>query len=80
LGIEQAHIKKGSPRLNGKMERSHRTDSEEFNKLFLYKGDVDFKEKFEEEDNFYNFRRPYKGKGGATPYETLRQKMSLSDV
>ena len=41
LGIDHVYIKPHSPRLNGKVERSHRTDEAEFYQLLEYKGDVD---------------------------------------
>src|ERR1017187_3128392 len=36
-GIRHAYIKKGTPQLNGKVERSHRSDQEEFYQLLSYK-------------------------------------------
>jgi transposase InsO family protein len=41
LGIRHAYIKRGTPQLNGKVERSHRSDGQEFYQLLSYKGDVD---------------------------------------
>ena len=41
LGIRHADIKRGTPQLNGKVERSHRSDGQEFYQLLSYKGDVD---------------------------------------
>jgi transposase InsO family protein len=40
-GIRHAYIKPNSPQLNGKVERSHRTDAEEFYQLLTYTDDVD---------------------------------------
>jgi transposase InsO family protein len=40
-GIRHAYIKAGSPQLNGKVERSHRSDEEEFYQLLTYRDDVD---------------------------------------
>jgi len=37
LAIRHVYIKKGTPRLNGKVERSHRIDHEEFYQLLTYK-------------------------------------------
>ena len=59
LGMEHAYIKSGTPRLNGKVERSHRTDSQEFYQLLDYKDDVDLKERLQEWESFYNFHRPH---------------------
>ena len=76
LGIDHVYIKPASPRLNGKVERSHRTDAEEFYQLLEYKGDVDLKKKLAEWEDFYNFGRPHSSHKGKTPYEILRQKMA----
>jgi len=58
LGIRHAYIKRGTPQLNGKVERSHRSDGQEFYQLLSYKGDVDLEAKLDEWERFYNFRRP----------------------
>ena len=44
-----------SPQLNGKVERSHRSDQEEFYQLLDYTDDVDLKSKLAEWEQFYNF-------------------------
>ncbi len=51
-GISHAYIKPRTPRLNGKVERSHRTDKEEFYQLLTYTGDVDLNEKLKEWDSW----------------------------
>ena len=38
-GIRHAYIKPSSPQLNGKVERSHRTDEQEFYQLLTYTGE-----------------------------------------
>jgi len=76
-GIEHVYIKPGSPKLNGKVERSHRTDKQEFYQLIEYKSDVDLNGKISEWENFYNFNRPHKSHGGLTPYEIFRAKMNI---
>ena len=76
-GMEHVYIKPGSPKLNGKVERSHRTDKEEFYQLLKYKSDVDLNEKITEWENFYNFNRPHKSHAGLTPYEIFRAKMNI---
>jgi hypothetical protein len=43
LGIRYAYIKLASPQLNGKVERSHPTDEQEFNQLPTYTDDVDLR-------------------------------------
>jgi hypothetical protein len=75
LGIRHAYIKRGTPQLNGKVERSHRTDGQEFYQLLSYKGDVDLEAKLEEWERFYNFHRQHGAHNGKTPYEVLREKL-----
>ncbi len=75
LGIRHAYIKPRSPQLNGKVERSHRSDQEEFYQLLSYKDDVDLEEKLEEWERFYNLSRPHGAHKGKTPYEILKEKL-----
>ncbi|MEN8251677.1 MAG: IS481 family transposase [Bacteroidota bacterium] len=70
-GIQHTYIKPRSPQLNGKVERSHRTDKEEFYQLLTYTDDVDLNKKLDEWENFYNFNRPHTAYNGKTPYEAL---------
>ena len=74
-GIRHAYIKKGTPQLNGKVERSHRSDQEEFYQLLSYKDDIDLETKLTEWEIFYNFNRPHGAFNGKTPYEALREKL-----
>jgi transposase InsO family protein len=75
LGMRHVYIKARTPQLNGKVERSHRTDQEEFYQLLNYKNDVDLKEKLAVWEQFYNFARPHGAHKGRTPYESLRDKL-----
>jgi IS30 family transposase len=74
-GMCHVYIKPGTPRLNGKVERSHRTDKEEFYQLLSYTGDVDLNKKLNEWEAFYNFQRPHGAFKGKTPYEILKEKL-----
>ena len=74
-GTRHAYIKRGTPQLNGKVERSHRTDGQEFYQLLSYKGDVDLEAKLDEWERFYNLHRPHGAHNGKTPYEALREKL-----
>lgn len=74
-GIRHAYIKRGTPQLNGKVERSHRSDEQEFYQLLSYKDDVDLEAKLGEWEQFYNFARPHGAFNGKTPYEALREKL-----
>ena len=40
-GIRHVYIKPRTPQLNGKVERSHRTDQTEFYQLLTYTDDID---------------------------------------
>jgi transposase InsO family protein len=73
-GIRHAYIKPSSPQLNGKVERTHRSDSQEFYQLLSYKGDVDLKAKLVEWERFYNLARPHGAHNRKTPCEALREK------
>lgn len=75
FGTRHAYIKRGAPQLNGKVERSHQSDGQEFYQLLSYKGDVDLKAKLGEGERFYNFHRPHCAHNGKTPYEALREKL-----
>lgn len=71
-GISHVYIKPRTPQLNGKVERSHRTDKDEFYQLLSYKDDVDLEAKLEAWENFYNYHRPHSAFDGKTPYEQLK--------
>lgn len=75
LGMQHVYIKPGTPRLNGKVERSHLTDQREFYQCLEYKDDVDLKEKLNQWESYYNFLRPHAAHMGKTPYEKLKQRM-----
>ncbi len=71
-GLEHIYIKPQTPQLNGKVERSHRTDETEFYQLLTYTDDVDLTSKLEAWENFYNYHRPHMSLDGKTPYEVMR--------
>jgi len=75
LGMIHVYIKPASPNLNGKVERSHLTDKQEFYQFIDYKGDVDLRAKLDAWEAFYNLQRPHAALKGKTPYEILREKM-----
>jgi transposase InsO family protein len=77
-GIEHRYIKPRTPRLNGKVERSHRIDEEEFYRML--KGVVIdnselFNERLQEWENFYNFQRPHGSLSSRTPFERLQERI-----
>ncbi len=76
-GIRHVYIKPLTPRLNGKVERSHRIDNEEFYRqldgVVIDTAEL-FNDKLSEWEDFYNYARPHGALSGQTPYERLRQK------
>ena len=78
LDIRHVYIKPRSPHLNGKVERSHRVDDQEFYQLLDQDGITDdiqlFNEKLREWEDYYNYHRPHGALGGQTPYERLVEK------
>ena len=75
-GMRHVYIKPRTPQLNGKVERSHRTDREEFYQLLTYKDDVDLNQKLAEWERFYNYDRPHGAFKGKTPYESLKSLLA----
>ncbi len=76
-GIGHVYIKPRTPRLNGKVERSHRIDNEEFYRLLDGVVIDDTKlstQNLREWEDYYNFHRPHGSLDGQTPYERLRHK------
>jgi transposase InsO family protein len=80
LGIRHVYIKPRTPRLNGKVERSHRTDDLEFYQLLSYTDDIDLNEKLKVWENYYNFDRPHGSLNGKSPYEVLKDKLSTGQT
>jgi transposase InsO family protein len=73
--MRHVYIKPLTLQLNGKVERSHRSDKEEFYQLLAYTDDVDLNKKLAEWEHFYNFGRPHGASNGKTPYEALRSML-----
>lgn len=75
LGINHRKTKVCSPEENGKVERSHRTDKEEFyrvNRFVSIQHCIKLLKQWEKE---YNSSRPHMGLGGKTPQEYLAEKL-----
>lgn len=82
-GIDHVYIRPATPRLNGKVERSHRIDAEEFYRMLggvVVDDSTLFTGKLQEWEDFYNYHRPHGSLGGQTPYERLREKVGGSSV
>jgi transposase InsO family protein len=79
LDIRHVYIRPRTPHLNGKVERSHRVDDQEFYQLLDKDGISDdihlFNEKLRQWEDYYNYHRPHGGLDGQTPYERLISKM-----
>jgi len=79
LDIRHVYIRPRTPHLNGKVERSHRIDDQEFYQLLDKDGITDdihlFNEKLREWEDYYNYHRPHGALDGQTPYERLMTKM-----
>ena len=78
LDIRHVYIRPRSPHLNGKVERSHRIDDQEFYQLLDQGGVTDdihlFNDKLREWEDYYNYHRPHGALDGQTPYERLLSK------
>jgi transposase InsO family protein len=71
LGIAHRHIPPGCPECNGKVERSHRTDEDEFYRRSSIRDAADLARKLKRWEREYNERRPHLALAGATPAERL---------
>ncbi len=65
--MEHVYIKPATPRLNGKVERSHPADKRESYQLLDYRDDVDLHKKLTDWETFYNFHRSHFAHGGKKP-------------
>jgi transposase InsO family protein len=76
--IRHVYIRPRTPHLNGKVERSHRVDDQEFYQLLDKGGITDdihlFNEKLRKWEDYYNYHRPHGALDGQTPYERLLAK------
>jgi transposase InsO family protein len=80
--VEHVYIRPRTPRLNGKVERSHRIDAEEFYRLLdgVIIDDTNlFNDKLQEWEDYYNYHRPQAGLAGQTPYERLKEKTNSTN-
>jgi transposase InsO family protein len=78
--IRHVYIRPRTPHLNGKVERSHRVDDQEFYQLLDADGISDdihlLNDKLREWEDYYNYHRPHGALEGQTPYERLLAKTS----
>jgi transposase InsO family protein len=82
LDIRHVYIRPRTPHLNGKVERSHWVDEQEFYQLLDKDGIADdihlFNGKLREWEDYYTYHRPHGALDGQTPYERLMAKSKAS--
>ena len=79
-GIAHYLIDPGKPAQNGKVERSHRTDQEEFYDQNEFASFRDLKQKAKKFLDYYNNQREHLGIGGLTPVEKLRTIAKFNNI
>ena len=79
--IRHVYIRPKTPRLNGKVERSHRVDEEEFYQLLDKNGIAEdihlFNDKLREWEDYYNYHRPHGALDGQTLTSGFRPEEPL---
>ena len=78
-GIKHKLIPPASPTYNGHVERSHRTDREEFYRRYRFTNLADLRSKLARYLRWYNNHRPHMGLNGLTPRDAFL-KASLQDT
>lgn len=73
LKIKFRPIKPRSPHLNGKVERTQRTDLDEFYSSINPKNDPELKRKLKEWQSYYNTGRSHTSLDGKTPFEKYQE-------
>ena len=76
-GISHTYIRPATPRLNGKVERSHRIDAEEFYRLLdgvMIDDTGLFNDKLQEWEDYYNYQRPH---GGSRRPNAIRETATV---
>ena len=68
---QRIYIKPATPRLNGKVERSHLTDKRAFYPMLKDDGDVNLRQELGQWADYYNFLRPHSAHAGKTSDEML---------
>jgi len=72
-GIRHILNRPGYPQANGKCERSHRTDDEEFYRRFKVKDPREWQSRLPKWEYEYNYQRPHQALGNLTPYQYYRK-------
>src|SRR3974390_2466214 len=71
LSISHRHIPPGCPEVNGKVERSHKTDSEEFYRGKRFRHKKDLARKLKRWETEYKQDRPHLAMNGQQPAERV---------
>jgi transposase InsO family protein len=71
VGILHSRIPRGCPESNGKVERSHRTDADEFYRRAQFKSTEELAKQLARWEHEYDHRRLHLALGGRTPAERL---------
>jgi transposase InsO family protein len=79
LSISHHHIPPGCPEVNGKVERSHKTDAEEFYRAKRFRNKRDLARKLKRWETEYNENRPHLALEGKTPAERVRELAQPSE-
>lgn len=78
--VKHRLIRPRTPRLNGKVERSHRTDEQEFYSKQNFTDEEDLKKKLAGWEKHYNQERAHMALDGQTPAEALSAKLSTDSA
>jgi len=73
LGIQHTKIPPGCPEANGKVERSHRTDEDEFYRRYRFRTPEQLRAALRRWETEYDTRRPHLALKGRTPAEFLAE-------
>lgn len=76
--IHHKLIPLGQCEINGKVERSHRIDEEEFYRLITYSSLKELQLAFKKWISYYNHKRPHAGINKMTPIQKLNLKLNSS--
>lgn len=80
LSISHRHISPGCPEVNGKVERSHKTDAEEFYRGRRFHDKKDLARKLKCWEKEYNEDRPHLALKGKTPAERVQELAQPSEA
>lgn len=73
LGIKHKLNRPAHPQSNGKCERSHRTDDEEFYRRYPVKDPKEWQYRLPKWEYEYNYQRPHQSLKNLTPYQFYKQ-------